>query len=243
MDWPQFWSTVGAALASSTVLTYLLKTFVAQQLSKGLEDYKLANARDLEGHKAALTKELTTSLEDYRTALRRGEIEFTGLYGRRADAIVEVAHHLRLLYRATGIYVSYFQGPEAGGQDATQEWNTAHSRFLDSLDRFRVYFDSATQTQLDHARERIFGIASQFRRGRMREERGRSHENDEDFWSNCEESLRGEVGTTLNALDREFRRLIGVPERDGVAPSAGLPTFAEAHGTAEPAGPVPEGPQ
>ena len=205
--------SLGMFLIASGVLAFLIRSFFSHQLLK-----------DIERFKAELQQKSQLEIEQFKSALELTAFEhqtrFIKLHEKRADIIGEMYGKIVDLYETASIFVRSFQSVNTTRKQEFRKelWHSA-DEFKSYFNKHRIYFNEdvckVIESLNDKLSEACSALAFISQEGAAVEI---SNENLFKLWDKGMTVLEKDAPNIKNALESEFRELLGVVQPPKISP-------------------------
>ncbi len=197
------------------LLLFLTKSWISERLKNAL---KSEYDQKLETYKAGLKAESDVAIENLKSRLSiaatEHQIRFLKLHETRAEVIAETYALLRDLYEKVADYVKIFE--PAGDRPKEERRNDV----VNSLNDLRAYYPKKqiflpknTAIKVRNIDVELMQATSQFVYGVELSKRTESTKT----WMEIFERMNGEISTTMDELEDEFRELLGEKANNALA--------------------------
>jgi len=217
--------SVGISTALSAALVWLLRSWIGERLKNAIKheyDAKLESHKaqlkaaldlEIETHKARLQADNAALVEqlkaDLQIAAFEHQVRFSRLHEDVARTVSETYSRLYNWAVAVERYVSVFE--RASGPSKKERRTAVADAMKDFADYFRprkLYLPKQLANRIKAFEEKLFGLATEFMIGV--EQGGDDRYPDRDTWAKVDKAMHEEARPLFEALEDEFRRLLGV---------------------------------
>jgi len=218
-------SSAAVSAALTAVLFWIMKNWITERLKNAIKheyDVKLESHKaqvmaslntEIETHKARLQIDNTTAIErlkaDLQIATSEHQVRFARLHEKVAKSVAGM--HLRLtnLAIAVGRYTAVFETPSMGSKvERRKAIADALKNFDDYFKTRKLYVSKELAQRIKALVDRLYGLTVDFMHGV--EKGGDESFPDRDTWTKVDNAMRNEAKPLLEALEDEFRSLLGV---------------------------------
>lgn len=218
-------SSAAASAALSGALVWLLRNWISERLKGSIKyeyDAKLESHKaqlkaaldiELEGYKAKLFAENTAATERLKAELQIAASEHQIRFARLHEKVAEVvAETYSLLYQqavAVERYVSVFERADGPSKEVRRlAVADAMKKLADYFRPRRLYLPKELADRIKAFEDKLFDLAQDFMWGV--EAGGDERYPDRDTWFKVDKAMREEARPLFEALEDEFRRMLGV---------------------------------
>lgn len=212
--------TITASILSSAAVTGILLWLVRSWISERLKNaIRYEYDQKLESHKTQIRYESERELEHIRAELQidaeRRSIQYSKIFNEIAETVAGAYERLVTAKDAVASYVSLVEwNGEPSKEEKRKVAGKALQDFIGYFKTKKIYLPNETAQRVEEFTIGLRDITIDFMNGveRGRDERRLKHGEDVDTWQNAHEYMTDEVPPVLNALEEEFRSILGVSQ-------------------------------
>lgn len=212
--------TITASILSSAFVTGLLLWLVRSWISERLKNaIRYEYDQKLESHKIQIRHESERELEHIRAELQidaeRRSIQYSKIFTEIAETVAGTYERLVTAKDAVASYVSLIEwNGEPSKGEKRKVAGKALQDFIDYFKIKKIYLPNETAQKVEEFTGGLRDITIDFMHGveRGRDERRLKLGEDVDTWQKAHEYMTKEVPSVLNALEEEFRSILGVSQ-------------------------------
>lgn len=212
--------TITASILSSAsvagLILWLVRSWISERLKNAI---RYEYDQKLESHKTQIRYESERELEHIRAELQidaeRRSIQYSKIFTGIAETVAGTYERLVKAKDAVASYVSLIEwSGEPSKEDKRKVAGEALQDFIDYFKIKKIYLPHETAQKVEEFTFGLRDVTIDFMHGveKGRDERRIQRGEDVDTWQKAYEYMTKEVPPVLNALEEEFRSILGVSQ-------------------------------